>query len=199
VIFDRYEARVDSCGHGFRRGGFGLVRELVIQTDVTMTIHGDREIFTPFGIGGGLNGGGSMLIINKGTDAEFNAGMYATGVELKKGDHIYYSSAGGGGFGNPLDREPELVLDDVMDEWLSIEAAREYYGVVVDEIDADACEYRIDEAATEKLRTEKRKVKPQEGTGAHQLHPLGQHIKPSRIPTVEEVQSHLTISRPPGW
>src|SRR4030065_394122 len=49
-----------------------------------MTIHGDREKFTPFGLSGGLNGGGCNLIINKGTKKEFKAGRDATGVALKK-------------------------------------------------------------------------------------------------------------------
>ncbi len=199
VIFDRYEARPDSCGHGFRRGGFGLIRELVIQTDVTMTIHGDREIHTPFGISGGLNGGASTLIINKGTDEEFNAGMYATGVKLKKGDKIFYGSSGGGGFGDPLDREPELVLADVIDEWLTPEAAEEYYGVVINEIDAEAAEYEIDEEKTKVARDVLRQKGFPEGTAAFQVNPHGKDIKPSRIPTEEEVHAHLTISRPPGW
>jgi len=199
VIFDRYEARPDSCGHGFRRGGFGLIRELVIQTDIVMTIHGDREIHTPFGISGGLNGGGSTLIINKGTPDEFDAGMYATGVKLKKGDKIFYGSSGGGGFGDPLDREPELVLDDVIDEWLTIEAAEEYYGVVIEEIDAEAADYRINEEKTKKAQAKLRKKGFKEGTGAFQINVLGKDIKPERIPSEEEVRSHLAISRPPGW
>ena len=199
VVFNAYEARKDSCGHGLRRGGFGLVRELTVLTDVTMTIHGDREKFTPFGISGGLNGGGSMLIINKGTKREFNAGMYATGVELKAGDRIYYSSAGGGGFGDPLEREPELVLNDVMDEWLTVEAARNFYGVVVEVIDAEACQYRIDHKATEALRGELARKGFPEGTGAHQVHPIGKNIRPAWVPTEEEVQPHITVSRPPGW
>ena len=199
VIFDRYEARPDSCGHGFRRGGFGLIRELVIQTDIVMTIHGDREIHTPFGISGGLNGGGSTLIINKGTPDEFDAGMYATGVKLKKGDKIFYGSSGGGGFGDPLDREPELILDDVIDEWLTIEAAEEYYGVVIDEIDAEAADYRINEEKTKKAQAKLRKKGFKEGTGAFEINVLGKDIKPERIPSEEEVRSHLAISRPPGW
>jgi len=199
VIFDRYEARPDSCGHGFRRGGFGLIRELVIQTDIVMTIHGDREIHTPFGISGGLNGGGSTLIINKGTPDEFDAGMYATGVKLKKGDKIFYGSSGGGGFGDPLDREPELVLDDVIDEWLTIEAAEEYYGVVIEEIDAEAADYRINEEKTKKAQAKLRKKGFKEGTGAFEINVLGKDIKPERIPSEEEVRSHLAISRPPGW
>jgi len=199
VLYTRYEARPDSCGHGMRRGGFALLRELTLLTDVTMTIHGDREKFTPFGLSGGLNGGGCKLIINKGTKKEFDAGMYATGVELKKGDRIYYSSSGGGGFGNPLDRDPKLVLEDVMDEWLSGAAAKQYYGVVIKVVDRDALDYRIDEKATRALRAKMRRKPFPEGRGAHQLHPKGKLIKVDWIPTEEEVQSHITISRPPGW
>jgi len=201
VVYTAYEARVDSCGHGKRRGGFALVRELEVLTDVTMTIHGDREKFAPFGLSGGGNAGGSMLIINKGTKKEFNAGMYATGVELKKGDKIYYSSSGGGGFGEALDREPELVLEDVMDEWLTIETAKKFYGVVIKAIDAEALDYKIDMAATKKLRAtlKKKKNHVKEGYGPHQIHPLGRKIKVGWVPTEEEVTPHITISRPPGW
>jgi N-methylhydantoinase B len=199
VLFHAYEARPDSCGHGFRRGGFGLVRKLEVLTDVTMTIHGDREIHTPFGLSGGLNGGPATLIINQGTEKELNAGMYATGVKLKKGDQIFYGSSGGGGFGNPLERETELVLDDVIDEWLTVEAAEKYYGVVIEEIDAEAADFRVDEAATEKLRAKLAEQGFPEGTGAFQVHPMGKDIKPGWIPTEEEVQGHITISRPPGW
>jgi N-methylhydantoinase B len=199
VLYTRYEARTDSCGHGMHRGGFALLRELTVLTDVTMTIHGDREKFTPFGMAGGLNGGGCNLIINQGTDKEFNAGMYATGVELKKGDKIFYASSGGGGFGNPLDRDPKLVLDDVMDEWLTADAARKYYGVAVDVIDAEALDYRVDEKETERLRAELRKKGFEEGRGSHQLHPLTKDLKLDWIPTEEEVQPHITVSRPPGW
>jgi N-methylhydantoinase B/oxoprolinase/acetone carboxylase alpha subunit len=199
VLYTRYEARTDSCGHGMRRGGFALVREMTVLSDVTMTIHGDREKFTPFGMSGGLNGGGCNLIINKGTDREFNAGMYATGVELKKGDKIFYASSGGGGFGDPLERDTHLVLEDVMDEWLTVEAARDYYGVVVDVLDAEALDYRIDEEKTTALRARLRKKGFTEGLGSHQLHPRTRDIKVGWIPTEEEVQPHITVSRPPGW
>ena len=88
--------------------------------------------------------GGGKLIINKGTDKERDVGMYATGIKLKKGDHIWFSQSGGGGVGDPRERDPELVLRDVMDGWLSIEAGRKYYGVVINEIDEEALDYRID-------------------------------------------------------
>jgi N-methylhydantoinase B len=199
IVFTRYEARQDSCGHGLTRGGFALVREFDVQADETLTIHGDRELFPPFGISGGTNAGGCALIINKGTKEERNVGMYATGVVLKKGDHVYYTSAGGGGFGNPIERIPENVLEDVKDEWLSLECARDWYGVVIDEVDAEACDYRIDEDATRKLREEMKTKSIPEGFGPHEIHPFGKDIKPAWIPTQEEVMPHITISRPPGW
>ena len=199
VIYTRYEARPDTCGHGRYRGGFALLRELTVLTDVTMTIHGDREKFTPFGMSGGLNGGGCKLIVNKGTPEERDAGMYATGVHLKKGDRIYYASSGGGGFGNPLERDPRLVLEDVMDEWLSAEAAREFYGVVIDVGDVEALEYKVNEQATaaERARLAARGFK--EGLGSHELNPRTKTVELGWMPTIEEVQSHITISRPPGW
>ena len=199
IVFSKYEAWQDSCGHGMTRGGFALVREFDVQADETLTIHGDRELFPPFGISGGTNAGGCSLIINKDTREERDIGMYATGVALKKGDHVYYTSAGGGGFGNPLERDPENVLEDVKDEWLSLECARDWYGVIIDEVDAEACDYRIDWDSTKKMREELKVKGISEGFGPHEVHPFGKDIKPAWVPTQEEVLPHITISRPPGW
>lgn len=126
--------------------------------------------------------------------------MYATGVELKKGDRIFYASSGGGGFGDPLSRKPQAVLEDVMDEWLSVEAAKEYYGVVIKVVDRDALDYRIDEAATRRAQAWccAGRVSRQGGR-SHQLHPKGKLITIGWTPTEEEVAPHITVSRPPGW
>jgi N-methylhydantoinase B/oxoprolinase/acetone carboxylase alpha subunit len=64
------------------------VTRVVRDRPQAYTQDGDREVFTPFGIAGGTNGGGGKLIVNKGTDKEKDVGMYATGVQVKKGDHI---------------------------------------------------------------------------------------------------------------
>ena len=176
-----------------------MVREIDVLSDGTMTIHGDREVYTPYGIDGGTNGGGGQLILNKGTDEEKNVGMYGTGIKIKKGDHIWFSQSGGGGVGNPLERDPELVLRDVMDGWLSTEAAKNFYGVVINVGDEEALEYDVDQEATEELRAEMAKTPLPEGRSAHQVHPLGKKIHPGWWPTYEEVQPHITVSRPPGW
>ena len=199
ILFRRYEAVPDWCGHGKFRGGFPLVREIDVLSDGTMTIHGDREVFTPYGIGGGTNGGGGKLVVNPGTDKEKNVGMYATGVEIKKGDRIWFSQSGGGGVGDPRERDPDLVIRDVMDGWLSLEAARKFYGVVITVGDEEALEYEVDREATEKLREEMKKTPLPEGRKAHEVHPVGKNIKPAWWPTYEEVQPHITVSRPPGW
>jgi len=199
ILFRRYEAVPDWCGHGKFRGGFPLVREVDVLSDGTMTIHGDREVFTPYGIDGGTNGGGGKLIINKGTDKERDVGMYATGIEVKAGDRLWFSQSGGGGVGSPLERDPQLVIRDVMDGWLSLDAAKKYYGVIIKVGDEEALEYEVDLKATEKRRKELKKKPIREGRKAHEVHPLGRKIKPGWWPTFEEVQPHITVSRPPGW
>jgi len=198
-VFTKYVAVKDSCGHGKTRGGFALIREYDVQSDETLTIHGDREKFPPFGLGGGTNAGGCKLIVNPGTDKERNIGMYATGVQLKKGDHVYYNTAGGGGWGNPLERDPELVCRDVMDDWISLECAKDIYGVIIKIGDAEALEFSVDVKATKKQRETLKDRKIPEGYGPHQIQPYGKDYKLAWEPTEEEVQRHITISRPPGW
>ena len=72
------------------------------------------------------------------------------------GESITFWSAGGGGYGDPLEREPERVVEDVRDAYISLAAARSQYGVVVREIDRRQLQYTIDEAATDALREEMR-------------------------------------------
>jgi N-methylhydantoinase B len=199
ILFRRYEAVPDWCGHGKFRGGFPLVRELDFLTNGTMTIHGDREVYTPYGIDGGTNGGGGALIVNKGTDKEQDIGMYGTGIDLKKGDRIWFSQSGGGGVGSPLERDPELVRLDVMNDYLTTEAAKKFYGVVIDVGDWEALEYSVNEEETKKAREELAKNPIPEGRSAHQVHPFGKKIKPGWWPMYEEVQPHITHARPPGW
>jgi hypothetical protein len=125
--------------------------------------------------------------------------MYATNVRLKKGDHIYYNTSGGGGFGNPLDRDPELVLRDVMDDWITLDCAKEWYGVAIKVIDAEALNFQIDMEATKKLREQLKDRKIPEGHGPHQIQPYGKDLRLAFEPTEEEVARHITVSRPPGW
>jgi N-methylhydantoinase B len=146
------ESVVDSCGDGEFRGGFGLSRSFSVWGNTELVVLGDRERIGPFGLAGGTNGGPNVLVLNPDTPAVENLGMFTTKAKLRKGDRLYFASNGGGGYGLPWKRKPESVLEDVIDELLSIDKARNVYGVEIRELDADALVYEIDHERTAQLR-----------------------------------------------
>jgi N-methylhydantoinase B/oxoprolinase/acetone carboxylase alpha subunit len=129
---------------------------------------------TPFGLAGGLNAGPNRLVLNPDTDDEESLGMHSVGLTVKPGDRLRYQSNGGGGFGDPWDRDPEAVARDVTDEYLSPEHARDVYGVVVVE-SSDG--FDVDEEATKALRAGER-TPFESGYGPWQVHPKGVQVVP---------------------
>ena len=93
----------------------------------------------------GKDGQVGSVTVRPGTEREQITG--AIYEEMAAGDVIINQSGGGGGWGNPLDRDPRLVLDDIKNEFVSVVAARDQYGVVI-----DPATMSIDDAATEELR-----------------------------------------------
>ena len=87
-------------------------------------------------------------------------GAVFSNVPCGAGDEFTRPSAGGGGYGDPLERDPAAVREDVADGYVSIERARKDYGVVVREVDAELAEYEVDAEATaaerERIRSERR-------------------------------------------
>ena len=79
-------------------------------------------------------------------------GSNFSSVPIQTGDSFIRPSAGGGGFGDPLERPAEEVLEDVIDGYVSLKRAEEDYGVVIDAVDAELDDFRIDFAATDKKR-----------------------------------------------
>jgi N-methylhydantoinase B len=179
MLYSECEAVQDSCGDGKFRGGFGISRSFHVTGQTNVTIHGDRAEVTPWGLGGGTNGGPNGLIMNRGTDKERDLGMFSVGVQAGPGDHLYFISNGGGGYGRPWKRDPQKVLDDVMDEYISLEKARDVYGVAIDMVDKRALDYRIDWAETARLRDELDRQPRDYGLGPGQVHPSGEHVRVS--------------------
>ncbi|MFQ5878643.1 MAG: hydantoinase B/oxoprolinase family protein [Dehalococcoidia bacterium] len=177
MLYSECEVVVDSCGDGKYRGGFGLSRSFYVTGDTTVTIHGDRAEVTPWGLGGGTNGGPNGLVLNRGTPQEEDLGMFAVGTKAKKGDHLYFFSNGGGGYGRPWRREPQKVLDDVIDGYVSLSKAREVYGVAIQVVDARALDYRIDWEETARLRQELETKPREQGVGPWQVHPSGEGVR----------------------
>jgi len=172
------EVRQDTAGDGKFRGGFGIFRNWEVLGSSVLTVHGDRTEVGPYSLDGGTNGGPSTLILNSGTDREQDLGMYASGIKLEPGDHITFGSNGGGGIGKPWERDPKLVLEDVLDDFLSVEKARTVYGVAIDARDEISLDYSIDENVTAALRKDlaARENERPVGFAPYEVHPYGDRV-----------------------
>ncbi len=129
---ERYELNPSKVAHGKWRGGLGIVRETHFLQEGTVTCEGDRHKEAPKGIFGGKDGTSASM-------TKFTTDGKAISLELKlsdeefgKGDILQICTPCGGGYGNPFERDSELVLGDVLDGFTDIEDAKESYGVVID-------------------------------------------------------------------
>jgi N-methylhydantoinase B len=119
----------DSEGAGRFRGGLGLRKDYVFDRPTTYTILADRDRFGPWGAFGGLDGKVAEYVLVRG-GVETRLGSKVT-VELEAGDVISVRTCGGGGYGPPSERDPELVRRDVREGKVSAERARDVYGVAI--------------------------------------------------------------------
>jgi N-methylhydantoinase B len=108
----------------------------------------DRSRSITWGIFGGLPSYPHGAWLNLGKDSEQFLGTIFSNVKVQQGDSFVRPSAGGGGLGDPLERAPKQVLEDVIDGYVSIERAKKDYGVIIREIDKEIDLYEIDEKAT---------------------------------------------------
>ncbi len=146
--FEHYGLVPDSGGAGQLRGALAQVRQVrFLGERGVLQIRSDKRRFPPYGLAGGRPGTPSANILNPGPDQRLLPVMGLS--EVKCDDVLRHVMAGGGGWGNPLDRDPELVRLDVRSEKLSPAYAFNVYGVVVDsatgEVDADATAVRRQE------------------------------------------------------
>lgn len=154
VLTTAHELITDSAGPGRHRGGNG-VRKGGVLTDCKHTVMSyccDRARSITWGIEGGLPSIPHGVWLNRGSPEERFLGSVFAGEPVASGDSFTRPSAGGGGYGDPLDRDPRLVLEDVIDGYVSIEGAERDYGVVVRPIDPEIDEYELDEEATRQAR-----------------------------------------------
>lgn len=167
VITSHHTLVTDSAGPGKYRGGVGVAKGGTL-TDCNATVMSyccDRARSVTWGIEGGLPSIPQGVWLNRGTEDEKFLGALFSNVTVTPGDTFERPSAGGGGFGDPLERDPEAVLEDVIDGYVSIERAAKDYGVVIEAVDPEIDEYSLDESATKELRAEQastRKDKLQE-------------------------------------
>ncbi len=126
----RFDLIPDSGGAGRHRGGLGLRREYLNLEDARFSIRSMKHVIPPHGCAGGRAGRAGDIVINPdSTSAKRLPTRYAD-YPLRQGDIFRLDTPGGGGFGDPFEREPERVLADVREGYVSREAAEQDYGVV---------------------------------------------------------------------
>ena len=133
VLISHYGLREDSCGHGKHRGGNGVTLKVKILTpDTVMTARGmERYLFRPWGLFGGLPGTTGYTRLSKNGAAEKDIGQIDV-VHLEPGDEMHFGTQGAGGYGSPLERPPERVAYDLEEELISAASARDHYGVIIE-------------------------------------------------------------------
>lgn len=140
--------RIDGGGEGQQRGGVGMVRRIrLLDDEASYSVLSDRAVIPPWGVHGGSSGQQYHLSVERGSEiVEFDTPGKVTGYPIYRDDVVVMRSSGGGGYGDALDRDPELVRQDVTDGYISAQRAASGYGVVIDARGA------VDLAATDARR-----------------------------------------------
>ncbi len=142
----RYELRDDACPPGRWRGGIGSVREVEFLEDGGVSVEGEGHVHAPWGFDGGRDGETAHMSFRPVHGNERPMPSKLPNLSTRAGDRIEVVGPSGGGYGNPFDRDPALVREDVVDGYLSRDQALADYGVVLTD------DLAVDEAATTAAR-----------------------------------------------
>jgi N-methylhydantoinase B len=150
---ERFELTPDSGGPGEYRGGLGFVREYTILQDARFSLRTDKHRIAPSGIAGGKEGSKGICIVNPGSEEEKDLPSRFGDYTLQNGDSLRLVRPGGGGIGDPYERSPERVLEDVRQGYVSMERAMLDYGVALLSVNGNLT---VDQSKTYRLRTKKK-------------------------------------------
>ncbi len=150
VEIEAFRIHADSGGPGRWRGGCGIIRDVRVLSDAaTLGLRLDNCKYPAFGVNGGRSGRPGRVVLNPDTASARELKTMSDGNSLEKGDLLRIITPGGGGWGSPLQRPAETVLEDVLDGFISPESAFDDYGVVLRRDGVS-----VDLAATEDRRVE---------------------------------------------
>jgi N-methylhydantoinase B len=153
---ERYETVADSGGAGYFRGGNGIDIAYRFLEPGTISIHDDRWFTYPWGVNGGQPGARSRKWLERADGTTEALASKCDNVRVAAGDLLHYVTWGGGGWGDPYDRDPALVALEVSRGLVTTEGARRY-GVVLDSAG------EVDQAATDVLRAQLRQARGEKG------------------------------------
>lgn len=150
---EQYGLVADTGGAGRMRGGLSVVRDYrILAEQATLNVRSDKRRHRPYGLFGGQEGAPSWNVVTRGDHEQTVLPvLLLEPVTLRKGDLFHHATAGGGGYGDPLERDPTRVLQDVLEQKVTLAHAREAYGVVI----LDGHPPRLDDAATDALRRQR--------------------------------------------
>src|SRR3990167_242864 len=147
---NRFELIPDSGGAGKFRGGLGFVREyLILDNDARFSLRSTKHSVAPKGLEGGLEGKTGRCALNPNTEKEKVLPSRYSDLTLHPGDVVRLETPGGGGLGDPLNRDPDRGLSDAQNGYVSTDRARAFYGVVIERSDGN---FRVDDPLTRKAR-----------------------------------------------
>ncbi|MGC4251962.1 MAG: hydantoinase B/oxoprolinase family protein [Sphingobium sp.] len=152
LVIERYEIEPDSGGAGLHRGGNGIRMSYRFLEPGVIAIHDDRWFTKPWGVNGGEPGGRARKILEKPDGAQVIVANKLEQLQVEADDVLHFITWGGGGWGDPLERDPALVAKEISQGLITAEGARAYGVVVVDGV--------VDEDATAALRAEMTATRP---------------------------------------
>lgn len=156
LLVEESGLREDSAGDGAYRGGLGFRRSVrLLAPEARYSLQADRGVVPPFGIEGGYAAAPARTAITRdGQTLPFSTPAKVWDFRLQAGDVLHMEPAGGGGYGDPLEREPELVRADLAEGYIRPERARDVYGVLFDQgggVDEAGTRRRREQLAAERL------------------------------------------------
>lgn len=185
LIIERYETVADSGGAGLHRGGNGIIMSYRFLESGMIAIHDDRWFVPPWGVNGGKPGARATKIIEKPDGTRTIVGNKVEDLKVEANDLLHFITWGGGGWGDPLEREPTLVAKEVKQGLVTVEGAK-CYGVAI------AADGSVDVAATALLRTKLRGDR-----GSVEVFDFGPSIEQLRVQC--ETETGLPAPIQPEW
>ena len=131
LLIEKYESAADSGGAGLHRGGNGIHMSYRFLQRGDISIHDDRWFVPPWGVNGGKPAARSWKQLERADGSSVRLGAKVDNVRVEQGDVLHFVTWGGGGWGDPLERDAELVAREVRQGLVSASAAKDQYGVAV--------------------------------------------------------------------
>ncbi|KKW91288.1 hydantoinase B/oxoprolinase family protein [Sphingobium chungbukense] len=185
LVIEQYGTVADSGGAGLHRGGNGIVMSYRFLEPGVIAVHDDRWFVPPWGVNGGRPGARARKILEKPDGTRTIIGNKVEDFTVETDDVLHFITWGGGGWGDPLDRDPALVAKEVVQGLVTVQGARAY-GVVLDG------EGSVDERATADLRDNMRRER-----GAVGVFDFGPDLETLRERSLEETGLPAPVQ--PRW